>query len=308
MEISMNKRKFVLSLVITLAVLIIIFVGFQLFSSNPDFKDVLDSSGNGKINVLVVGVDKDGLRSDVNMLFSLDPKEKTVNLMSIPRDTRVEFNKGSYGKINASIGKENGEELLIEKVKELTGMPVHNFCKVNFEGLRNIIDILGGVEFDVPADMDYDDPAQDLHIHLKKGTQVLNGSDAEGLLRFRKGYATGDLGRIDMQQAFLKELINQKLSPKYIFKAIPVVKEISKNVETDMSVMYMLKYAWKFRDSNKIEFNSYTLPGTPKTISGVSYYICDETATKNLVRTQFGYANGESASTESNPINEKVID
>ncbi len=304
----MNKRKFILSLVITLAVLAIIFVVFQLFSSNTGFQDALDSSGSGKINVLVVGVDKDGTRSDVNMLFSLDPKEKTVNLMSIPRDTRVEFKKGSHGKINACIGKQNGEELLIETVKDLTGMPIHNFCKVNFEGLRNIIDILGGVEFDVPMDMDYDDPAQDLHIHLKKGKQTLNGADAEGLLRFRKGYATGDLGRIDMQQAFLKELINQKLSPKYIFKAVPVVKEISKNVETDMSVMYMLKYAWKFRDSDKVEFNSYTLPGAPKMIGGVSYYLCDEAATENLVRTQFGYSDGESTSSGSNPINEKVID
>lgn len=304
----MNKRKFILSLVITLAVLAIIFVVFQLFSSNTGFQDALDSSGSGKINVLVVGADKDGTRSDVNMLFSLDPKEKTVNLMSIPRDTRVEFKKGSHGKINACIGKQNGEELLIETVKDLTGMPIHNFCKVNFEGLRNIIDILGGVEFDVPMDMDYDDPAQDLHIHLKKGKQTLNGADAEGLLRFRKGYATGDLGRIDMQQAFLKELINQKLSPKYIFKAVPVVKEISKNVETDMSVMYMLKYAWKFRDSDKVEFNSYTLPGAPKMIGGVSYYLCDEAATENLVRTQFGYSDGESTSSGSNPINEKVID
>ncbi len=304
----MNKRKFALSLVITLAVLVIIFVVFQMFSSNSDFKDALDSSGTGKINVLVVGVDKDGTRSDVNMLFSLDPKEKTVNLMSIPRDTRVEFQKGSYGKINASIGKKNGEEVLIEKVKELTGMPIHNFCKVNFEGLRNIIDILGGVEFDVPMDMDYDDPAQDLHIHLKKGKQVLKGSDAEGLLRFRKGYATGDLGRIDMQQAFLKELVSQKLSPKYILKAAPVIKEITKNVDTDMSVMYILKYAWKFRDSDKIEFNSYTLPGAPKMIGGVSYYLCDEDATKSLVRTQFGYSDGKVTSSGGNPINEKVID
>ena len=304
----MNKRKFILSLVITLAVLAIIFVVFQLFSSNTGFQDALDSSGSGKINVLVVGVDKDGTRSDVNMLFSLDPKEKTVNLMSIPRDTRVEFKKGSHGKINACIGKQNGEELLIETVKDLTGMPIHNFCKVNFEGLRNIIDILGGVEFDVPMDMDYDDPAHDLHIHLKKGKQTLNGADAEGLLRYRKGSATGDLCRIDMEQAFLKELINEKLSPKYIFKAVPVVKEISKNVETDMSVMYMLKYAWKFRDSDKVEFNSYTLPGAPKMIGGVSYYLCDEAATENLVRTQFGYSDGESTSSGSNPINEKVID
>lgn len=304
----MNKRKFVLSLITTLAVVVILFSVFNLFSSNPSFQDILDRSDDGKINILVVGVDKDGVRSDVNMLFSLNTKEKTINLMSIPRDTRVEWENGSHGKINASIGKENGEELLIEKVKELTGMPIHNFCKVNFEGLRNIIDILGGVEFDVPMDMDYDDPAQDLHIHLKKGTQVLNGADAEGLLRYRKGYATGDLGRIDMQQEFLKALIDQKLRFKYIFKAIPVAKEIRENLETDMSVTYMLKCAWQFRDSDNVTFESYTLPGEPKMISGVSYYICDEDATETLVRTQFGYSDGESADTGSDPINEKVID
>lgn len=302
----MNKRKFVLSMVITLVVLIIGYSLFTLLGSGADFKSVLDASNTGKINVLVVGVDSEGVRSDVNMLFSVDPEEKTVNLLSIPRDTRVQVSKGSYVKINACIGKEDGETLLIEKVKELTGMPVHNFCKVNFEGLRNIIDILGGVEFDVPMDMDYDDPAQDLHIHLKKGKQVLDGADAEGLLRFRAGYANADLGRIDTQQAFLKELIQQKLQPKYIFKIFPVVKEINANLETDMSVMYMLKYAWKFRDSSKIEFNSYTLPGTSKTIGGASYYICDTAATKTLMRTDFGYADGEPASRD-NPISEKVI-
>ena len=303
----MNKRKFVLSMVITLSVLIICYSLFTLFGSNSDFKSALDSSSTDRINVLVVGVDSAGSRSDVNMLFSVDPKEKTVNLLSIPRDTRVEVRKGSYAKINACIGREDGEALLIEKVKELTGMPVHNFCKVNFEGLRNIIDILGGVEYDVPMDMDYDDPAQDLHIHLKKGKQVLNGADAEGLLRYRKGYANADLGRINTQQDFLKELARQKLQPKYIFKIAPVVKEINKNLETDMSVMYMLKYAWKFRDSDKIVFNTYTLPGTGKTIGGASYYICDQKATEILIRTQFGYADGESASGGSS-ISEKVID
>lgn len=304
----MNKRKFVLSLIVTLAILGIIFLISNLFSSDFGFKDALDNSEIGRTNILVVGVDKDGTRSDVIMVFSLNPDDKTINLLSIPRDTRIEYSKKSHGKINACIGKNDGEKVLIETVKDLTGMPIHDFCKINFEGLRNTIDILGGVEFDVPMDMDYDDPAQDLHIHLKKGQQVLSGADAEGLLRFRKGYATGDLGRIDMQQEFLKEMINQKLNVKYIFKAGSVLSEIKENIDTDMSVMYMLKYAWKFRDSSKIEFNSYTLPGAPKTIGGVSYYICDETATKNLIKTDFGYSEGKTYTAQSQTINEKIID
>ncbi len=304
----MNKRKFVLSLVITLAVFAIVISIGTLFSANTDFKAALDSSQDGKTNILVVGVDKDGKRSDVNMLVSIDSKSKSVNLLSIPRDTKVELDDGSTVKINACIGKENGETVLINEVKELTGLPVNNFCKVSFEALRNSIDLLGGVEFDVPMDMDYDDPAQDLHIHLKKGPQVLNGEDAEGLLRYRKGYANADLGRIDTQQAFIKEAISQKLNPKYITKLFPVIKEINKNLETDMSAMYMIRQAWNFRDGDKIDFHSYTLPGTPKMIGDASYFVCDEAATDTLVRVQFGYHDGEEATENSNPINEKVID
>ncbi len=303
----MNKKKFFLSLIITILILGVISVGIGLFSSDIDMRDALDNVDSSRLNILVAGVDKDGLRSDVNMLFSLDTGEKTIQLLSIPRDTRVQYRKGYYGKINACIGKEDGEELLIKTVKDLTGLPIHNFCKVDFEGLRDIIDILGGVEFDVPMNMDYDDPVQDLHIHLKKGKQVLNGAQAEGLLRYRKGYATGDLGRIDMQQAFIKEAVRQKLSFKYILKAIPVARQISESIETDMSVMHMLKYAWKLR-SSKLEFDTHVLPGTPKTIGGVSYYICDESATQRLVRTTFGYENGKDISGEDSFLSEKKID
>lgn len=301
----MNKKKFALSLIITVVVVSVVLLILNMFSSDIDIDHVLDKNPAERVNILVVGVDKDGMRSDVNMLFSLNTKEQTIYQMSIPRDTRVEFTKGNYGKINACIGKEDGEALLIQKVKELTGMPVHSFCRVNFEGLRNMIDILGGVEFDVPMDMDYDDPYQDLHIHLKKGKQTLSGADAEGLLRYRKGYASGDLGRIDVQQEFLKEAISQKLRPKYLFKAVPMIREISKNIDTDMSVMTLAKYVWQFKNSDKIDFRTYTLPGVPKTIGGVSYYICDESATKSLVRMDFGYQNDE---TGGSPLSDKVID
>lgn len=301
----MNKKKFALSLIITVVVVSVVLLILNMFSSDIDIDHVLDKNPAERVNILVVGVDKDGMRSDVNMLFSLNAKEQTIYQMSIPRDTRVEFTKGNYGKINACIGKEDGEALLIQKVKELTGMPVHSFCRVNFEGLRNMIDILGGVEFDVPMDMDYDDPYQDLHIHLKKGKQTLSGADAEGLLRYRKGYASGDLGRIDVQQEFLKEAISQKLRPKYLFKAVPMIREISKNIDTDMSVMTLAKYVWQFKNSDKIDFRTYTLPGVPKTIGGVSYYICDESATKSLVRIDFGYQNDE---TGGSPLSDKVID
>lgn len=304
----MNKRKFILSMAVTLVLLFVIYCVYSLFVNNSDFAGVLDGDPADQTNVLVVGVDKDGKRSDVNMLFSVDAKEKTISVLSIPRDTRVKLPDGSRSKINACIGKDNGDKLLIETIKNLTGLPVNDFCKVNFEALRNIIDILGGVEFDVPIDMHYDDPVQDLSIHLDKGMQTLNGEQAEGLLRFRSGYANADLGRIDTQQAFLKELVQQKMRPKYVLKAVPVIREITENLETDMTAAYIMKYAWAFRDSDSITMKTHTLPGAPKMIGGVSYYICDEDATETLVRTEFGFSNGKKATEVSSSISEKFID
>ena len=295
-------------MVITMAFLVLFYCVWTLLYANPDFQGALDMGTGNKTTVLVVGVDKEGKRSDVNMLFSVDAKAKTIRLLSIPRDTRVKLPNGSYSKINACIGKENGEAVLIQTVKDLTGLPINDFCKVNFLALRNIIDILGGVSYDVPINMDYDDPVQDLHIHLKAGPQTLNGEQAEGLLRFRSGYANADLGRINTQQDFIKELIKQKMRPRYMFHAFPVVKEITENLETDMSAMYIMKYAWAFRNSEKTDFASYTLPGTPKSINGVAYYICDKNATEDLIRTEFGTETKKTVVNDGNSVNEKVIE
>ena len=113
---------------------------------------------------------------------------------------------------------------MIEKIKEITGMPIHYYCEVNFIGIREIVDILGGVDYDVPMKMDYEDPEQDLYIHLEKGPQHLDGDKAEQLLRFRKGYANQDLGRINTQQGFIKEMFKQKMQPKYLLKAVDIIR------------------------------------------------------------------------------------
>ncbi len=309
----MNIKKFFLSLSITVLVLVLALIAYLLFMPmSSDFQDFLDTPESDKVNILVVGVDKDGVRSDVNMVVSVDPDEMTINLLSIPRDTKVTLANGKTSKLNACIGREDGNELLIEKIKELTGLPIHHFCKLNFAAVRNIVDILGGVEFDVPIDMDYDDPYQDLHIHIKKGLQVLDGEDAEGLLRFRSGYANADLGRINTQQEFLKEMLRQKLSAKYLIKSPSIIREITKNLDTNMSGMYMLRYALKFRDGDKVEFNTYTLPGAPKTIGGASYYICNEAKTRELVENEFGFIDGNEisykSSADSENLSEKVIE
>jgi len=239
-----------------------------------------------KVNILIMGTDKGGERSDVMILASLDPRNKRLNMLSIPRDTRVKIGN-NYQKINAAlaIGR---EKLAIQTVKQLTGIPIHYYATIDFAGFRNIIDILGGVEFDVPMNMNYDDPVQDLHIHLKKGLQVLDGNKAEQFVRFRQ-YPRGDLDRIEAQQKFLKALFEQKLKLSYISKADDIYNEIVKSIKTNFKMSDLIKNIGAIKALNTENITMLQLPGEPKMIGGVSYFICNNEEMTKLIREQFGY-------------------
>ncbi len=297
----MNIKKFFASMLITVLVLSVIGGGLVtarvLFGINlaEEIVQMLDKTSSEKANILLLGLDKDRIRADVIMVVSLDPKEHTINVLSIPRDTRVQYSSGRYDKINHAMGYKEPEQTIIGLVKKITGMPINYYCEVNFEGFRDVIDILGGVEYDVPINMHYDDPYQDLHIHVNKGLQVLNGKDAEGVVRYRATYANGDLGRINLQQDFLKALFAQKLQPKYISKAPALLKELNEHVITNFTVAEGTKYLGMLKKMTSESLQTHMLPGTSKTISGISYYVYDEAAVKNIILTSFGYPEDEAA-------------
>lgn len=273
------------------------------------------SDGVGIVNILLLGVDEGGMRSDTIMLASLNGHTGKVNILSIPRDTRVPMGKG-YQKINAAVGigaqevkkgnLEEPEELSVQKVKLLTGLPIHYFMSVNFDGFKEIIDALDGVDFDVPFDMKYDDPAQNLHIDLKAGMQHLDGQQAHDFVRFRKGnpgykgYAMGDLGRIEAQQAFIKALVQQKLQPKYLLKAKDIFEVVKKNVRTNYTAKDLVKHLGTISKIDSENVTMYQLPGAPQTISGISYYICDGQKTTELVETVFSPTASKNSETEEN--------
>lgn len=240
----------------------------------------LDSGSGpvGLVNLLLIGIDDDGTRSDTIMLISYDGYSNRINILSMPRDTRIMMN-GYHQKLNASIGvgiqnvekgidKEKEEEL-IRQVKKLTGIPIHYFMTLDFNALKDIIDALGGVDFNIPYNMDYDDPAQDLHIHLKAGYQHLDGQAAHDFVRFRHNnsgsapgeYAMGDEGRIYWQQEFMKELFKQKAKPQYFSKITDLFDVISKNMRTNYTMQDLLKHldAMEKIDTNSI--GAYKLPG-----------------------------------------------
>ena len=298
-------KRFFISMISTVLVVLLLVAGVHFgsqFFGGGNLADsitkLLDKKTDDKVNILCLGLDKDGTRSDVIMVVSLDPDKNEINLLSIPRDTRVLYASGKYDKINHAMGYKNPEETIIGLVKQITGMPIHYYCEINFEGFRNVIDALGGVEFDVPMDMHYEDPTQDLYIHVNKGFQKLDGKQAEGVVRFRAGYATGDNGRIPVQQAFLRALFEQKLKPQYIVKAPTIIKEIYDNVETNFTVSDAMGYVKMLKKMSGESLSTHILPGDSAYIGGVSYYVYDEAATRQMILEHFGYPEEEAKKLE----------
>jgi LCP family protein required for cell wall assembly len=247
----------------------------------------------GKVNVLLLGVDKEGLRTDTIIVASFDTDDNTVNMLSIPRDTRM-YIGSRYQKINAAhaLSKKNGKitgpEGTIEAVTRLTGIPINYYIEFSFDAFRDTVDALGGVYFDVPQNMNYEDPVQDLYIHLKKGYQLLDGDKAEQLIRFRR-YVDGDLGRIKVQQDFLHALIEQKLKVKYVGKVGSIYKIIARNMETSMTPDDFVQGASQVLDIGGDNVNTYTLPNVPQYIDRVSYVVPVTSEIKKIREEVFGY-------------------
>lgn len=203
--------------------------------------------------VLVLGRDTGGGgNTDTMLLASYDVTNQKATVMSIPRDTMVNV-PWDIKRINSVYnyygGGERGIQHLYKEISQLVGFEPDFQVVVEWDAVGEIVDAIGGVYFDVPQDMNYDDPYQDLHIHQTAGYRLLSGDDAMQVLRYRhdnrkngvtKGYPDGDLGRIKTQQAFLKAMVEQLLRPKNMTKVGPLIEAFNKNVETDMSFQNIL--------------------------------------------------------------------
>lgn len=243
-------------------------------------------SPNGTLTFLLVGLDQGiemgtrGGRSDTLIVGSLDLTTRKGFLLSIPRDTRVYIPGLGESKINAAMPF-GGIRLCKEVVENLLGIPIDYYVKVKVEGLKKIVDLLGGVDIYVEKDMHYKDDTQHLYINLKKGFQHLNGEQALGYVRFRHD-ALGDLARVRRQQKFLLALMEKFRSPAILPRLPWLIKEIYRNVETNFTIADMLYLANLFKnDLPTVE--TETLPGEPVNIGGVSYYEVDREGLPFLV-------------------------
>lgn len=270
------------------------------FSEQRNPVDIASTATEG-INVLMLGIDSEGGHADFIMLANYIPKNRRITLLSIPRDTRVNTER-SDSKINSAY-KKGQESILLKEIEQITGILPQYYIAVDLKGLRAIIDAIGGIKIDVPIDMDYDDPLQNLHIHLDKGLQVLDGSRAEQFVRFRKnndgtGYTNGDIDRIKMQQKFLRAAAEQFVKPSNLIKLPQLVGILLSNVSTNLTAADITKHLTNIFIMRKENVRILTLPGEAKYIGGVSYFIHNEKKTQNIVQNNFYFSAEDSVPEE----------
>ena len=226
----------------------------------------------GVYNILICGTDDDGYRTDTIIVAHLDEETHDVALMSVPRDTVVLTGNGGIMKINSVYagGGADGMARLSKRLGAMLGFELDGYVLVNLEAFRETVDLVGGVEFDVPQDMYYQDPTQNLHIDLKAGKQLLDGEKAMELVR--KGYASQDIQRTKVQQEFLRALAKKVLSVSSLTKLKEFADVFSTYVTTDLTVGNMLYLAKALMQCDFDAMKTYTLEGEGAMINGGSYY------------------------------------
>lgn len=257
------------------------------------------------IQVLLMGISTDngGKLTDTIIVATYNPKEQKASLLSIPRDTFVGKNPSTgtgSDKINSLYQK--GPEKTLEKVNELTGLDIEYYMVIDNQALIELVDVIGGVEFNVPIDMNYDDKSQDLHIHLTAGIQSINGNKAEQLLRFRKNndgttypeeYGGNDYGRMRTQREFMIETAKQTIQAKNILKVKDIIDIVYEYVETNLSIATIKDYVPYAININIDEIQSVVLPGgsygpTTTPAYPLWFFVADKKETAELIDELYG--------------------
>ncbi|BBB91969.1 MAG TPA: LCP family protein [Methylomusa anaerophila] len=253
-----------------------------------------DDKPASRINILLLGID-DGdpdiangaKRSDTMIVASVDPGEDTVNLLSIPRDTKVSIpGRSGNDKITHAFFY-GGPKLSVRAVEANFHIPIDYYAVIDWKAFINVVDILGGVDMTVERDMDYEDPYENLSIHLSQGYQHLDGEKAGEYVRFRHD-ELGDIGRVERQQRFLTALTGQMLRAGTILKLPALVTTVSQYVQTDMSTFTLIRVANALKGIKSDSLHAEMLPGDFATVNESSYWVPDKAKAAQLVAELFG--------------------
>lgn len=305
-KIRFNIKVFLRSLLTTLLIAFIVLAGWRVGVFGYDFvsakkeglstTEALEYAWKGTLdfftdivddvspimltdkNVLVIGSDEHKINADVIMLVRLDVKTKSVDIISVLRDTMIKVNGRSY-KINAAL-QLGGEEFVVEQVEDVLGVKIDNYVFLNYEGFKDVIDAIGGVDFYVPQDMLYSDPEQNLYINLKEGQQHLDGNKAEQLVRFRR-YPMGDIQRTQVQRDFVTAVYKQKLNSDLLKNYKELIPAVMNFVDTDINITDALQYAGFVKDFNPDSIKAYQMP--VKIVENSIYVYADTAAIDKMM-------------------------
>ncbi len=276
------KREYVLWTIVAAALLILLGLILAIALHEPDVGvtppfPTDTTTGEGDVDVsadlytrkdgyytfLVAGVDDVSLSTDVMMLVSLDTEQNAIKIVQIPRDTFVNAEVGGFTtvhrvnavftgeynrKVNSGISAQTARTLamqaLCDRLSETLCVKIDEYILVNTSGFAAIIDALGGIYFDVPFDMYYEDPEQDLYIDLKAGYQHLDGEKCEQLIRYRSGYGRGDIERMEMRADFMAEMFRQVKENIDVGTMLKLIRDkaLLQKLSTSMSLVDLLAY------------------------------------------------------------------
>ena len=229
---------------------------------------------------VILALDQSMANPDTILVGRLDTEAGTLDVVSIPRDTLVNVSWG-VKKISTILNQErNDMDRFLEHLSDLVGFTADCYAIVNLKALEKLVDCIGGVYYNVPRDMDYDDPLQDLYIHIPKGEQHLSGAEAVKVLRYRNGnngtgYPNGDLGRIATQMDFMKAISNQFLNLGNIPNLSAVIDVFVENTQTNLNANNLAFFVREYLKLEKDNVRFHTLPGRNAMIRGGYYWETD---------------------------------
>ncbi len=265
--------------------------------SNPNTSDSEADSYKRRDNVynfLLLGIDEVAVNTDVIIIASFDCNNGKIAMCQIPRDTYAEFN-GTYGKINtayksfraAAVRAKSADptkaalESFADMFSKSFNIPIDFYVLINLKGFKAVVDRIGGVDMYVPYDMHYEDPEQDLYIHINKGQQTLMGNDAEGFVRYRSGYIMADIARGDAQKMFISAFISKVKSSISIPMVAGVAKDVLPNLTTNMQLSDCIYFAKAALGVDLSNITMMTMPGVGN--SKGTLYIMQRKAMLNIV-------------------------
>ncbi|MED4515060.1 LCP family protein [Bacillus subtilis] len=299
-----NKRKIILKRILLLFFLFsIVFagiIGYKVYktlqaadSSYKELdrgeksklrKEVVDLKKKQPFSVLLLGVEDyatggKGGRTDSIIVATINPKQKTMKLLSIPRDTRVEISgdtSGTKTRINSAYGK-GGAQTTVETVEKLLNIPIDYYATVDFKGFKKTIDEVGGVDVEVPFDFnEKSDTSKSKKFYFQKGNMHLNGEEALAYARMRKQDPRGDFGRNDRQKQILMAMLDQVSKPSNLAKIDTLADQVSDNITTNLRITQVLALQQIFSGFKGNDVETLTLKGSDLYIGNKYFFQPDD--------------------------------